>query len=153
MKILLDMETVKAMIGGDTEVEINVRNSIVQEFSKRHLKAIANSEKMSQSEAKLRQIIREEFGDDSYLKGVIIPSSVTERIREMVRVEFSANIKKECDALSMKLLEQIYREALKIQEMVTFTIRKEITQATMKQIRDEVASRLDQFSRSMTQSA
>ena len=36
------VEAVERLIGGDETMELSLRNSIVQEFAKRHLKAIAN---------------------------------------------------------------------------------------------------------------
>jgi hypothetical protein len=44
MKILLDVKALERMIAGDSLVEVEIRNGIVQEFAKRHLKAIASSE-------------------------------------------------------------------------------------------------------------
>lgn len=45
MSIKLQINSVEALerlIGGDSEVEIEIRGNIVQEFAKRHLKSIAN---------------------------------------------------------------------------------------------------------------
>lgn len=43
MKLQINsLEALERLIGGDTEVEIEIRNNIVQEFTKKHLKAIAN---------------------------------------------------------------------------------------------------------------
>lgn len=39
-----NLEALERLIGGDTELEIEVRNSVVQSFAEKHLKAIANSE-------------------------------------------------------------------------------------------------------------
>jgi hypothetical protein len=44
MKILLDVQALERMIAGDSLVEVEIRNGIVQEFAKRHLKAIAGSD-------------------------------------------------------------------------------------------------------------
>ena len=43
-KITLDGQALERLLGGDTEVEAELRNCVVQEFAKKHLKAIANSE-------------------------------------------------------------------------------------------------------------
>lgn len=44
MKIILDSTSLERMIGGDQEFEIEIRNSVIQAFAKRHLKAIINDE-------------------------------------------------------------------------------------------------------------
>ena len=36
------LEALERLIGGDTEIELEMRNSIVMEFTQKHLKAIAN---------------------------------------------------------------------------------------------------------------
>lgn len=36
-------EALERLIGGDTETEIDIRNSVVQKFAEKHLKPIANS--------------------------------------------------------------------------------------------------------------
>lgn len=41
MKLVLTVPALERLIGGDTEVEVELRKSIVQEFSKRHLTAVA----------------------------------------------------------------------------------------------------------------
>ena len=43
MKLQINsLAALERLIGGDTEVELEIRNSIVQEFAKKHLKAIVN---------------------------------------------------------------------------------------------------------------
>lgn len=41
MKLVLTVPALERLIGGDTEVEVELRKSIVQEFAKRHLTAVA----------------------------------------------------------------------------------------------------------------
>ena len=44
MKVQINsLAALERLIGGDTEVEIEIRNNIVQEFTKKHLKSIADS--------------------------------------------------------------------------------------------------------------
>ena len=38
MKIILDLPALERLIGNDTEIEVELRNSIVQAFAKKHLK-------------------------------------------------------------------------------------------------------------------
>ena len=45
MKIQINsLEALERLIGGDTKLEIEIRNSIVQEFTKKYLKSIVNTE-------------------------------------------------------------------------------------------------------------
>lgn len=43
VKLHLDLPALERLIGGDTEIEIAVREGIVQSFAKRHLKAVVNT--------------------------------------------------------------------------------------------------------------
>lgn len=42
MKITLDVKALESLVAGNSEIEIELRNCVVQEFAKRHLKAVAN---------------------------------------------------------------------------------------------------------------
>jgi hypothetical protein len=45
MKIQINsIEALERLIGGDTEIEIALRQSVVENFTRRHIKALANSE-------------------------------------------------------------------------------------------------------------
>lgn len=66
MKIQLNsLEALERLIGGDSEVEIEIRNSIVQEFTKKHLKALVNEilakEVIQEAARQAKNQLREEF--------------------------------------------------------------------------------------------
>ena len=48
-----NLEALERLIGGDSEVEIEIRTSVVQKFADKHLKALANTPEISDT---LRQI-------------------------------------------------------------------------------------------------
>lgn len=50
MKLQLNSkEALDRLIGGDSELEMHIRNNIVQEFTKKHLKALTETDLMKQS--------------------------------------------------------------------------------------------------------
>lgn len=62
MKIQINsLEALERLIGGDTDLEIEVRNSVVQDFTKKHLKALATSEVVSLQNKACIQEIKDEF--------------------------------------------------------------------------------------------
>lgn len=70
MKIQINsLAALERLIGGDTDVEIEIRNSIVQEFAKKHLKCIANKvddmlkKFVEELNAKTAQELLDERGD------------------------------------------------------------------------------------------
>ena len=55
------LEALERLIGNDNEIEIQVRNTIVQNFAKKHLKAIANETTFQNEIATFKQKLQEEF--------------------------------------------------------------------------------------------
>lgn len=55
------LEALERLIGNDNELEIQVRNSIVQEFTYKHLKAIANSDLIQLAVKAIHEEIKLEF--------------------------------------------------------------------------------------------
>lgn len=65
MKIQINsLAALERLIGGDTELEIEIRNSVIQAFSKKHLKDVANTETFKATERDVRKIIQELFIDN-----------------------------------------------------------------------------------------
>jgi len=44
LRLTLNTDALAALIGGNSDVEVEIRNGVVQEFARRHLKGIANEE-------------------------------------------------------------------------------------------------------------
>lgn len=53
------LAALERLIGGDNELEIEIRNSIVQEFAKKHLKAVANSDQVSKTLDQIKKHIQD----------------------------------------------------------------------------------------------
>ena len=68
------LEALERLIGGDSELEIDIRNSVVQEFAKKHLKALAQNF-CFKDQSKINQLIQEEvkknIGLDYYWGGSV----------------------------------------------------------------------------------
>lgn len=55
------LEALERLIGNDNELEIEIRNSIVAEFAKKHLKSLATTDLVSNAAAAVQNEIKEEF--------------------------------------------------------------------------------------------
>lgn len=55
------LEALERLIGNDTDLEIQVRNNIVQEFAKKHLKAIVNEANFQNEIAIFKRKLQNEF--------------------------------------------------------------------------------------------
>lgn len=84
MKLILDRTAVEALIGGNTEAEIEVRNSIVQAFTKRYLKDVVATDMFAKFVAEERgaaakvfkEAVKEHIGNvvNEYGKVYLTPS-------------------------------------------------------------------------------
>jgi len=55
------LDALERLIGNDTTLEIEVRNSIVQEFTKKHLKALAEESVIKASEKSVMNYLKTEY--------------------------------------------------------------------------------------------
>lgn len=64
MKIqIASLAALERLIGGDSEIEIEIRQSVVENFSKKHLKALANSDLMSKISKSITEELQNTFFD------------------------------------------------------------------------------------------
>ena len=61
MKIQLDTKALERLIGGESEIEVELRNSVVQEFAKKHLKPLVNSSTLGKVMEEFKTIITAEI--------------------------------------------------------------------------------------------
>lgn len=83
--ISLDLETLCALMGGEAEAVVKLREGIVQEFARRHLKAVANEEVMSRIRDEVIRSVHEELPvSRERVLGVTVPE-IGEPTRSLVR--------------------------------------------------------------------
>ena len=108
MKLQINsLAALERLIGGDSEVEIEIRGSVVQKFAERHLKAVANSDglkkqldslssalsdKASQQMAEAIGVFKTDFGRTQLVR---LRPDVTDRINVMVQNAVSDMIREE----------------------------------------------------------
>lgn len=61
MKMQLDAAALERLLGGQTEIEVELRSAVVQAFAKQHLKAVASSDAFETFLATEAQATRHEF--------------------------------------------------------------------------------------------
>lgn len=71
LRLHLNAAALERLLGGDAEVEIRLRHQIVNEFARKHLKVIADSEAVREATKALRAVfdqeVRERIGQ--FVKG------------------------------------------------------------------------------------
>lgn len=94
------LEALERLIGGDSELEIDIRNSVVQKFSKRHLKDIANKFISDGVIRSIKEELNNEYFDKSNYRHVkltpefqkILESSVDSHVRSLIKSRISERI-------------------------------------------------------------
>lgn len=91
------LEALERLIGGDTQVEIDIRNNIVQAFAEKHLKALAGSQQINNAISDVREAIDSEvsielkrlFGtySNTWRRDIKLDESVKSIIKEAVLTE------------------------------------------------------------------
>lgn len=101
IKIQLNsLDALERLIGGDSTVEVEIRNSIVQEFAKRHLKSIAESTvnglTFAAREAcneKIKEVFGQYDSDNLYYRKFILNPDLQTTLREQAKLAVGDEIK------------------------------------------------------------
>lgn len=83
------LEALERLIGNDNELEIQLRNAVVQEFTTKHLKAVANEELLKNASKAIIEEIKLEFFEISnkgtYNEKVYLKDKFKEEFRDEVK--------------------------------------------------------------------
>jgi uncharacterized membrane-anchored protein YjiN (DUF445 family) len=78
------LEALERLIGGDNELEISIRDNIVQEFTNKYLKGLVNSDKIKEASWSINQKIRN-CVEETYLSGTYLKPEIVNNIRKEVK--------------------------------------------------------------------
>jgi len=91
------LEALEKLIGGDTQVEIDIRNNIVQAFAEKHLKALAGSQQVNNAivavrtsvETEVRSELKRLFGEysNTWRQDIRLDDKVKTIIKETISSE------------------------------------------------------------------
>jgi predicted transcriptional regulator len=83
------LEALERLLGNDAEFEFDIRNNIVQKFTEKHLKQVANSELMHKAEEKIKEYLYTKKG----YKTVINPE-FTKKIEDEINFVYKQILNK-----------------------------------------------------------
>jgi len=134
-------EALKQLLGGDTEIEIELRNCIVQEFTRKHLKGIVDDD------------FKKEINDYLNDKYVGLKQQYREQVQQAIDKEVTANIVKLVKKEKEKILDEVrkaletyqnkvldgtvnllYKETGNLSEFLTDLIKEKLTKNEIKEI-------------------
>ena len=96
------VEALERLIGGDNQMEIEIRSSIVQEFTKRHLKDLANSELLNKTAKALETELKESFFNIktlNYKTVTLFRPEIIDRLRGDLHHKANSELRKVVDDL------------------------------------------------------
>jgi hypothetical protein len=104
----LDLPAIERLIGGDTEVEVRIRKQIVEEFARRHLKAIAETASyeaaIQAAKDYVNQAAKETFGIENLVTSHLWPTA-GHRLKAMVESMVKEQAQKAVDEALLKTIE------------------------------------------------
>lgn len=104
IKIQLNsLDSLERLIGGDTEIELSIRNNIVQEFTKKHLKALVNDDIIVKNVAKVKNDLEFQWLNEFYDKSK--PNYYTEKFT--LKDSVKKALKKELDDITEELVREM----------------------------------------------
>ena len=128
VKIQLNLAALERLIGGSSEAEVELRQSVVENFTHRHLKALANEKLVQAQELVIKRYVDDQIGKESW-QGVKLSPKVVEELRKVTRgimqgiineellvryEEMKAKIDKQAKALEKEALERITLEVSRL---------------------------------------
>lgn len=90
------LEALERLIGGDSDLEMEIRSSIVQEFTKRYLRDIAKTELVSTISKALNQEIKTEFFitvKDGWNRETCLKPEIIKKLKEELSYEANTQLK------------------------------------------------------------
>jgi hypothetical protein len=135
------LEALERLIGGDSQLELEIRNNIVQEFSKKHLKPIAeqlDSRLESTATAVYNEVVEKRFGRASgygYGKTYQLNSD----IREAINQEVAVSIKQAVGDSIKDQVENINLEKM-IQKAIDHKFNVQVNDMVNEMVRERIAN-------------
>lgn len=112
------VDALERLIGNDNDVEIELRGSIVQEFTKRHLKSLVDDGMLYKASAAIQGEIEKEFFTSEkigYNNRLVFKANVLDDFKEKIK-SYSATILRETfdEMLGITLTKELIEERLNI---------------------------------------
>lgn len=137
------LDALERLIGGDSEFEIEIRNSVVQEFAKKHLKSVAQSF-IYKVDEDLRQSIRNEIlktlGVTDQVYGWNRQIVIPQKIVDQINYEIERQLEEKISSSTQKTVKEF-----KVEEIVKKQIETRLTESIQKEVNYQVEKRLKEI--------
>jgi hypothetical protein len=137
MKIQINsLQALERLIGGDSQIEIEVRQSVAENFAKKHLKTLANNELTEAANKNALRFLGEEFFLNTY-GGVTLKQPYLDNLRHNVSLQVIESIR----GLVTEQLAQPKETIDGMVELYSTRICTQLTDASIMRRIDELADK------------
>lgn len=129
------LEALERLIGNDNELEIDIRNNIVESFTKKHLKALVNTETIKDLESAVKKEVSSYFS--FYPTRTYLSKEFSKIVRDSITDEANAIVYKEVRDLINLEIKKI-TDTSYVKDMVDYYIKTDL----VKKISDELLNKV-----------
>jgi len=142
------LEALERLIGDDTQTSVDIRNSVVQKFAEKHLKALANSDTINKFCNELRATIQQDMMNQANSQIGTIKADWAGRVE---KVTLHSAVKAEVDSLVRGHVDELIRKS--VEEAIKFwandaeiekRVQKRMEYFAEERIKAEVKARFEQ---------
>lgn len=139
MKVqICSLEALERLIGGDNEMEIDIRNSVVQAFVNKYLKGVANETMVSTAKTGVEKYVKESLLEDSSYYHVDLKPEIKERVRGYINTHVDTLVSDKIHEAVYSILNDRLNETDIIQAKIDNAITSEINKRVLKKTREIV---------------
>jgi len=139
-----NLEALERLIGGDAEVEVDIRQNIVETFTKKHLKSLANDSTLQKiGEAIKKETnseILEEVIEKTTYGGNRTSYKLSTKARELIREQLKYAVSTEIYDI---IVEEIKRQ--NITDTLNATLERQVKYITEELTKESLAAKLDKM--------
>jgi hypothetical protein len=145
-----NLAAIERLIGGDSQLELDIRNNIVQKFAEKHLKPLVNDAKLDALFAKVTESYKEEakkiigeklgkFKTINWRESFVL----NDNIKMAIRQEAQTKIMEQVDAAAQAVTEKF------TPEYFDKLISKRVDDEVNRRIREGVVAKLDEVTKKL----
>lgn len=154
--LTLDINALKALIGGDSEIEMALRKAAVENFARRYLKGLANDE-MMQIAAQMvkktihdqRELIEKTVSEEIYKSNSswIFNDHTTKHIKDRIKSEIDSLIFNAIVAARGTISEQVETAFARLTKDMEDYVARRLPDAEAKMVKRVITKRLGEISK------
>jgi len=144
-----NLEALERLVGGDNEVEIEIRNSVVQRFAEKYLKPLANSDAITNALATIKEDISKQVKEKcekeiASFKTNYYGNVSDVKLNSSIRLEIESQVRNVVDTTVRNAVDEAIKTWSSDAELKT-RVDKRFEYYTTELINNEIRSRIEKL--------